>query len=152
MKCCCEFGSQTRIRNHRDRMRVRPRDCVEFRRLADLGYRFEVSDAYPKMYPHKVVAAGGRCWTLADEPQLINVRLEPTPVDVSGRLRTLVDGSPGRIRNRTQVHDAQGAIGSLLRVYPQRYPTTRLIGISILVRENNRSCGFTIRPADHPFR
>jgi 2'-hydroxyisoflavone reductase len=72
-----------------------PCDCVEFRRVAHFGYRFEVSGACPQMYPRKLVAAGGRCWTLADEPQLRNVKLEPTPVDVSGRLRTLVEWLPG---------------------------------------------------------
>jgi hypothetical protein len=59
--------SQIGIRIHWIRIRIPASDSVEFRRHAHLGYRLEGIDAYPQMYPHEAVAAGGRCWTLMDE-------------------------------------------------------------------------------------
>jgi len=86
---------------HCTRTRTRAVDTVEFRTLAHPGYSCEGIEAYRNV-PQQVVAAGGRYWTSMDEQHLINVRLALILVDVSGRLRTSLDGSPGRIRTSDQ--------------------------------------------------
>ena len=63
--------------------------------LCTWGYRFKGIDAYPQKYPTKpwlLVEVAGRRWT---KQQLINVRPELDGLDVGGRLRTSLDGSPG---------------------------------------------------------
>jgi hypothetical protein len=63
-----------------------PRTCA-------LGVSLQRNRRVPQMYPHDVVAAGGRCWTLMDETAAYKCEARANALDVGGRLRTSLDGS-----------------------------------------------------------
>jgi hypothetical protein len=69
-----------------------------FPRLVWLGYGWCGIGAHPQKYPHARVAARERHRTLVDRAPLRGFEAGADALDGGGRLRTSLDGSPGRVR------------------------------------------------------